>query len=70
MIGFIIGVFVGGFTTMVVFALLSVSKEENQFKIENKCCENCVYYDTDRTDQPCCCCVNTCNFEKESEETR
>ena len=20
-------------------------------------CENCVYYDTDRKDQPCCSCV-------------
>lgn len=67
--GFIIGMFVGGFTIMVVFALLSVSKEENRLKIENKCCENCVYYDTDRTDQPCCCCVDGRNFE-ESEEMR
>ena len=33
-------------------------------------CENCVYYDTDLTDNPCCGCVNMCNFEKESEETR
>lgn len=33
-------------------------------------CENCVYYDTDRTDQPCYCCVGGYNFEKESEETR
>ena len=28
-------------------------------------CENCVYYDTDRTDQPCCSCVDWCNFEGE-----
>ena len=28
-------------------------------------CENCVYYDTDRTDQPCCSCVGGCNFESE-----
>ena len=32
---------------------------------ELKCCENCVYYDTDRTDQPCCSCVDWCNFEGE-----
>ena len=34
---------------------------------EPKCCENCVYYDTDRTDQPCCSCVGGCNFESESD---
>ena len=32
---------------------------------EPKCCENCVYYDTDRQDQPCCSCVCGCNFESE-----
>lgn len=31
---------------------------------------NCVHYDTDSTDLPCCGCVDMCNFEKESEETR
>lgn len=30
-----------------------------------KYCENCVYYDTDRTDQPCCGCVGGCNFVSE-----
>lgn len=30
-----------------------------------KCCENCVYYDTERTDQPCCSCVDWYNFESE-----
>lgn len=30
-----------------------------------KNCENCVYYGTDRTDQPCCCCdFEKINFEK------
>ena len=33
--------------------------------VVEKCCENCVYYDTDRTDQPCCSCVGGCNFESE-----
>jgi hypothetical protein len=28
-------------------------------------CENCVYYNTERTDQPCCSCVCGCNFESE-----
>ena len=32
-------------------------------------CENCVYYDTDRKDQPCCSCADMCNFE-ESEKMR
>ena len=32
-----------------------------------KCCENCVYYDTERTEQPCCSCVDWCNFESESD---
>ena len=33
--------------------------------VMEKCCENCVYYDTERTDQPCCSCVDWCNFESE-----
>lgn len=33
--------------------------------IMERCCENCVYYDTDLTDQPCCGCVGGCNFESE-----
>jgi hypothetical protein len=28
-------------------------------------CDKCAYYDTDRTDQPCCNCVGGCNFESE-----
>ena len=31
-------------------------------------CENCVYYDTDRTDQPCCSCVCGCNFVRSDTE--
>ena len=27
-------------------------------------CETCQYYDTDRQDQPCCGCVNGCNWEE------
>ena len=27
-------------------------------------CENCRYYDTDRQDQPCCGCVDGCNYEE------
>ena len=33
--------------------------------VVKKCCENCVYYDTDRTDQPCYSCVGGCNFESD-----
>lgn len=33
-----------------------------------KCCENCVYYDTERTDQPCCSCVGGCNYEENEVE--
>lgn len=29
---------------------------------------NCVYYDTDRQDPPCCGCVNGSNFESEVSE--
>ena len=35
---------------------------------EPKCCENCVYYDTERTEQPCCSCVDGSNFESEVSE--
>ena len=30
-----------------------------------KSCENCVYYDIDRNDQPCCSCVGGCNWKSE-----
>ena len=26
-------------------------------------CEDCVYYDELKTEQPCCGCVDFCNFE-------
>lgn len=26
-------------------------------------CEDCVYYDTDENDMPCCGCVDKINFE-------
>lgn len=32
-------------------------------------CENCVYYDTDRTDQPCCSCVQFENWEMMEDES-
>lgn len=28
-------------------------------------CESCVYYDTDRNDQPCCSCYDCLNREKD-----
>lgn len=31
-------------------------------------CETCQYYDTDRQDQPCCGCVDGCNYESEVTE--
>lgn len=31
-------------------------------------CENCVYYDVDRIDQPCCSCIGGCNWEKSEVE--
>lgn len=47
--------------------MLGVSFIDGHAEGENKGrrCENCVYYDTDRTDQPCCGCVGGCNFEIE-----
>lgn len=29
-----------------------------------KCCENCMYYDTYRKEQPCCGCVAFVNWEE------
>lgn len=29
-----------------------------------KDCATCVYYDTDRKDQPCCSCEDKINYEK------
>ena len=34
-----------------------------------KCCENCVYYEKDKTDQPCCSCVGGCNYEESEGDT-
>lgn len=33
-----------------------------------KCCENCLYYDTDRNDQPCCNCTGFENWEESEDE--
>ena len=32
-----------------------------------KTCETCNYYNTDRNDQPCCGCINKCNYDKNLE---
>lgn len=51
-------------------ALSTVVGAEKALKIlkENKgnekVCETCQYYDTDRQDQPCCSCVDSCNWEE------
>ena len=34
---------------------------------EEKCCETCLYYGTDRDDQPCCSCVDHENYEEGEE---
>lgn len=34
-----------------------------------KCCENCLYYNTDPTDQPCCSCVQFENWEMMEDES-
>lgn len=31
-------------------------------------CENCAYYDERKDEQPCCACVEGCNFEKGGEQ--
>ena len=31
---------------------------------EGKCCETCLYYDTDRDDMPCYSCVDCENYEE------
>lgn len=31
------------------------------------CCENCIYYDNDLDDQPCCACQNYINWEENQE---
>ena len=31
---------------------------------EEQDCDTCMYYDTDRNDQPCCSCVNWENWER------
>ena len=31
-------------------------------------CECCVYYDTEKDEHPCCCCVDGVNYEEENED--
>jgi hypothetical protein len=31
-------------------------------------CENCAYYDERKDEQPCCTCVEGCNFEEGGEQ--
>lgn len=38
--------------------------KENKNNGSKKSCETCQYYDTDRQDQPCCGCVDGCNYEE------
>jgi hypothetical protein len=33
-------------------------------------CETCVYYDTDRNDQPCCGCCGGVNYEEVDDNER
>lgn len=35
--------------------------------IVERSCESCVYYDTDRNEQPCCYCIDGENFEESGE---
>ena len=35
---------------------------------DSKCCENCVYYDTDKEDMPCYSCNGCSNWEKMGED--
>ena len=37
--------------------------------VAEKCCENCTHYNTDLADQPCCSCVNACNYEESEVDT-
>lgn len=34
----------------------------------DKSCKTCIYYDTDRNDQPCCSCVDWENWESEAQK--
>lgn len=36
--------------------------------MKNNNCENCVYYNNDSIDQPCCSCVCNINFEQGDED--
>ena len=45
-----------------------VFKNCDEYELD-ECCENCVFYDNDRNDQPCCGCIDFENFvESEDEE--
>lgn len=49
-----------GYTRLLHFNEVEENKEE--------CCETCAFYNTDRTDQPCCGCFEYNNWEIGSEK--
>lgn len=50
------------------FVKTKVVKKCDEYELD-ECCENCVFYDNDRNDQPCCGCIDFENFvESEDEE--
>ena len=36
--------------------------------MKNLKCEECAFFDEFDTEQPCCCCFDNINFEKQTEE--
>lgn len=47
---------------MCIFNLIHRKIDE-----EIKCCENCLHYNTDRNDMPCCRCNGQLNWERAEE---
>ena len=37
---------------------------------DDVCCENCINYNVDRDEQPCCCCFDFLYWEEENENDR
>ena len=49
-------------------AAYTIERLREKINSIDECCETCVYYNTDKDDQPCCSCVDGKNWERDVKE--
>lgn len=47
---------------------MSVSLIDGHIDDDEMCCENCINYNVDRSEQPCCSCFDFLYWEEENEQ--